>query len=189
MQIWLYDCRLRGDMIPVLRFHTDEVRSIADRYEYPISETDLMGSKSAVQRRGYLTKSELEKVAYWKAPRSAGHAKKNVEDFVVEITRFAFATECERARVESLTLLDGVSWPTASVILHLFHSDPYPIIDFRAIWSVSLEAPARYSFGFWWSYVEFCRKAAQTACVDMRILDRALWQYSKENQPSLLKVE
>jgi hypothetical protein len=63
------------------------------------------------------------------------------EDYVAEITRFAFTTECERARVESLTLLDGVSWPTATVILHLFHSDPYPILDFRSLWSVSINKP------------------------------------------------
>lgn len=139
--------------------------------------------KSSVNCRGHLTRSELERVAYWKAPRSAGHASKNTEDYVREITGFAFAAKCERARVESLTLLDGVSWPTATVILHFFHSDPYPILDFRALWSVSLEVPNQYNFGFWWTYVEFCREAARTGGVDMRILDRALWQYSKEKQP------
>jgi hypothetical protein len=81
-----------------------------------------------------------------------------------------------------LTLLDGVSWSTASVILHLFHRDPYPIHDFRALWSVSLAVPAQYSFGVWWPYVEFCRNLAASASADMRTLDKALWQYSKENQ-------
>ncbi len=169
-------------MTPSLRFTSHEITSIAGRYEYPISETDLMELKSTVLRRGHLTKAELEKVADWKAPRSAGHARKNSENYVSEITRFAFGTGCERARVESLTLLDGVSWSTASVILHLFHRDPYPILDFRALWSVSLAVPAQYSFGFWWPYVEFCRNVAASASADMRTLDRALWQYSKENQ-------
>ncbi len=39
-------------------------------------------------------------------------------------------------------MLDGVSWLIASVILHFCHSDPYPIIDFRSLWSVSLEVPS-----------------------------------------------
>ena len=169
-------------MKPYLRFNKTEICEIADRYEYQISETELMALKSTVNRRGHLTKNEPEKVAYWKAPRSAGHARKNDEDYVTEITRFAFSTECERARVESLTLIDGVSWPTATVILHLFHNAPYPILVFRALWSISLEVPGRYSFNFWWIYVEFCREAARSAGVDMRTLDRALWQYSKENQ-------
>ena len=107
---------------------------------------------------------------------------KNTNDYVSDITRFAFGTDCERARIESLTLLDGIGWPTASAILHLLHPDPYPILDFRALWSVSIDVPSKYSFGFWWSYVEFCRDLAADAHVDMRTLDRALWQYSKENQ-------
>jgi len=160
-------------MTPVLRF---------EKYEYQINETDLMALKPAVNKRGYLTKDELAAIAYWKAPRSSGHAQKNSEDYVSEITGFAFKTNSERARIESLTILDGVSWPTASVILHLFHRDPYPILDYRALWSVSLEVPGQYTFGFWWPYVEFCRSLATSARVDMRTIDKALWQFSKENQ-------
>ncbi|MCK4872418.1 MAG: hypothetical protein KAS72_06810 [Phycisphaerales bacterium] len=170
-------------MPPSLRFKKSEIAAIAHRYAYAISETKLIARRLGVHKRGHLTKNDLRNVAHWKSPRSAYHARKNTEEYVAEVTRFAFATECERARITSLTLLDGVSWPTASVILHLFHSDPYPILDFRAVWSVSLEVPQPYSFGFWWPYVEFCRKVAKTARVDMRMLDRALWQYSKENQP------
>ena len=169
-------------MTPALRFEKYEITSIARRYQYPINETDLMALKPAVNKRGHLTKDELAAVAYWKAPRSSGHAQKNSEDYVSEITGFAFKTNSERARIESLTILDGVSWPSASVILHLFHRDPYPIIDYRALWSVSLEVPGQYTFGFWWPYVEFCRSLAAIARVDMRTLDRALWQFSKENQ-------
>jgi hypothetical protein len=32
------------------------------------------------------------------------------------------------------------------------------------------------------NYAEFCRKTAAECGVSMRMLDRALWQYSKENQ-------
>ena len=101
---------------------------------------------------------------------------------MTEITGFALATEDEGARIQSLTLLDGVSWPTPSVILHLFHRDPYPILDFRALWSLSLDVPVQYGFDFWLLYVRYCRDLAQRANVDMRTLNRALWQYSKENQ-------
>ena len=129
-----------------------------------------------------LTRDELAKLAYWKAPRSAGHIQRNTEDYVREITGFALSARSERARIEVLTNLDGVGWPTASVVLHFFHQDPYPIMDFRALWSVSLEVPTQYDFDFWWEYVRFCRDIAQSSALDMRTLDRALWQYSKENQ-------
>ena len=81
-----------------------------------------------------------------------------------------------------LTLLDGVRWPTASVVLHFFHKDRYPIVDFRAPWSMSMDVPNQYSFDFWWKYAGYCRVMADRAHLDMRQLDQALWQYSKENQ-------
>lgn len=72
----------------------------------------------------------------------------------------------------------------ASVLLHFFHTDPYPIIDYRALWSLSLEQTySYYTFGAWWRYVEACRRFSREAGVDMRTLDRALWQFSNENQP------
>jgi hypothetical protein len=168
--------------VPTLRFNLADIEGIAQRYPIPVREDDLMGLRAKILQRGCLTKGELQEVAYWKAPRSAGHAGKNSDGYVVEVTQCAFEAGCERTRIEVLTLLDGVSWPTASVILHLFHRAPYPILDFRALWSISLDVPPQYSFGFWWSYVEFCRKTAEETGVDMRTLDRALWQYSKENQ-------
>jgi len=81
-----------------------------------------------------------------------------------------------------MNFLDGVRWPTASVILHYFHREPYPIVDFRTLWSLSIDVPCDYSFVFWWDYVTYCRSLAQRLGLDVRQLDQALWQYSKENQ-------
>lgn len=167
-----------------LRFKERDISAIAARNQYLISEVELMEFRPSVLRRGYLLKKELEKLAYWKSPRSAGHIKGNDEDYVREISRVAFHTVSERARIEVLTVLEGVSWPTASVILHFFHKDPYPIMDFRALWSVSCNVPPQYKFDYWWMYVQFCRDLADRNAIDMRILDKALWQYSKENQKS-----
>ena len=61
----------------------------------------------------------------------------NAEGFVNAVTATALATPDERLRIEVLTLLDGVDWPTASVVLHFCHADPYPILDYRAIWSLA----------------------------------------------------
>ncbi len=104
-----------------------------------------------------MKKDELRLVSRWKATRSAGQMVRNTGDYVREITQYAFSATTERARIEILTLLDGVQWPTASVILLFFHRDPYPIIDFRALWTVSMEVPGQYNFEFWWQYVVFCR--------------------------------
>jgi hypothetical protein len=146
-------------------------------------EKDLMRLKSEVQRNGCLDKALLRRVAKWKAPRTAGHVDKNADDYVKQITAWSLSAKDERARIEVLRLLDGVDWPTASVILHFFHKDRYPILDFRALWSIKLKKPKQYDFSFWWGYTRFCREVAQRNNVKMRTLDRALWQFSKERQP------
>jgi len=169
-------------MKPKLRFRANRIQEIASRYDYSINEDKLTELRPKVQTRGYLLKKELQKIAHWKAPRSSGYVKTSSDDYVHEITGLSLKARNERIRIEILTLLDGVSWPTASVILHFSHSDPYPIIDFRALWSVSLEVPSQYGFKLWWCYTEFGRTIVQKNNVDMRTLDKALWQYSKENQ-------
>ena len=167
---------------PSLRFSPAEIPHWADRYDYPKSEADLIALAETVQSRGYLLKEELKAVAVWKAARSARHAAKNSTDFLKEVTRVALRTSDERLRIEVLTLLDGVQWPTASAILHIFHPDPYPILDFRALWSVGLDQPSVYRFRYWWTYVEYSRELSKLHSVGMRRLDQALWQYSKVNQ-------
>lgn len=167
-----------------LRFPLTDVARWAELYAYDRPETDLLAQRDLVQRSGRLSKPLLHQVARWKSPRRAGNVLDNADSFVEEISAFAFAAQDERARIESLTLLDGVSWPTASVVLHLFHRDPYPILDFRALWSLSADVPQQYGFPFWWAYVEECRSLRKKCSSDMRTLDRALWQYSKLHQPS-----
>ncbi len=125
---------------------------------------------------------ELVELARWKSPRSAGHVKKNSRSYIAAITKFAFATKEDRCKIEALTLLDGVGWPTASAILHFYDTNDYPILDYRALWSVGEDEQSQYKYAFWEKYTELCRRTAKRNNVDMRTLDRALWQYSKENQ-------
>ena len=154
----------------------------ANRYDYPLSETNLINQKPHIEKQGYLTKNILEELCMWKSPRSAGYMKRNSEEYINEITQISFQSKNERTKIQILTILDGVDWPTASVILHLFANDKYPILDFRALWSINIEN-YKYNFNFWWDYVLFTRELSEKHNIDMRTLDRALWQYSKNNQP------
>jgi hypothetical protein len=143
-----------------------------------------------LKRQGSLTRAQLKTLCEWKSKRRAGDVMNNSPEFVEEITRFALSAQVERSRIESLTLLDGVAYPTASAILHWFHPNPYPILDIRALWSLRLKAKPPYAFDFWQKYVQGWRellRRAQRECspakVTPRMLDKALWMYSKENQP------
>ena len=166
-----------------LRFPESDIQQWAERYNAGSTEASFIEIRDVVQEQGYLDQELLKRVAHWKSPRPARHVEKNDDDYVKEITSWSFSATNERARIRVLMLLDGVAWPTASAILHLFHKDPYPILDFRALWSIGLD-DYTYSSSFWSDYTHFCRDIARRNQIDMRTLDKALWQYSKENQPS-----
>jgi hypothetical protein len=168
------------------RFQLSEIPDIAARYSYR-HEPSVIALVPVVQQQGYLTKEQLLTLCRWKSQRSAGRVKNNSASFVREVTLFALSAADERARIESLTILDGVAYPTASCILHWFHLAPYPIVDFRAIWSLQIQQQPPYSFHFWQSYCRGWRELLSKACqvsgvVTPRLFDQALWQFSYENQ-------
>lgn len=166
-----------------LRFEIDKLHFWADRYEYPLEEYIADCVAPRIKSSGYLTKKDFLAICDWKTARTRKHVESNPEEFIQEVTKLAFSTPNERLRIEILTLLAGVSWPTASVILHFGHKEPYPILDFRALWSLGVVVePNDYNFDFWWQYTRYCRRVADENTVTVRTLDKALWQYSKENQ-------
>ena len=84
--------------------------------------------------------------------------------------------------MDLLRLLEGVEWPTASTILHFCDARPYPILDYRALWSLGFAKPPRYTMEFWLGYLAFTRELAARVGLPIRTVDKALWQYSKERQ-------
>jgi hypothetical protein len=166
-----------------LRFESQAIEFWATRF--PNSPGTLRIMNEIVPRtgkKGYLNKADFVEICEWNSARPRALYRSNTEDFIREITRVSFSTKHERVRVEILTLLSGVSLATASVILHFCAPDPYPILDTKSLWSLQAAAPRKFDFDFWWQYVQVTRKLAKQARVDMRTLDRALWQYAQENQ-------
>lgn len=163
-------------------FWKDEYLRKCSKKQWVLEEKIMNEFVPEVRRSGFLTKDQLHEISIWKAPRSSVNTLKNEEEFVREITKFSFKTPNMQAAIESLTVLNGVSWPTASVILHFFHAEPFPILDFRALWSVQENVPKQYSYFFWNNFTLYCRTLINDSKLSMRDLDRALWRYSKENQ-------
>jgi len=134
------------------------------------------------RRQGYLTRDQFLRIAGWKTVRSRPRCEKNDARFVKEVTRAALGSKNERFKIQALRLLEGVEWPTASVILHFCDRGRYPILDVRALWSAGLDATPSYAFPLWMEYTDFMRGISTKAGVSMRTLDKALWQYSKVKQ-------
>ena len=166
-----------------MRFPARDVSKWAAKYGY--GDAAPLSIAPTIQRRGYLTKPEFLSLTRWKTPRTQKRCASNSASFIRSVTETALAATDERLKIEVLTLLPGVSWPTASVILHYCARDKYPILDFRALWSLSCNVPdGGYDFDIWWAYCEFTRELSTRLNVSMRELDKALWQYSKEKQPA-----
>jgi len=145
--------------------------------------------KRKLESSNYITRNQFNEIGLWKSkrPKREYCSPENTEDFVKEVTGIAFDSKNERLKIEILQLLQGCSYPLASVILHFKYPDLYPILDFRALWSLGIERPKNYDFKFWWDYTSKIRQIAKENNVSVRELDKALWYYSKENQKSSFK--
>lgn len=164
-----------------LQFPVGDIRALAARYHFdPDDEVAAVGASAC--ERGYYRKPELVRICAWKTVRSRRRVAKNTAGFVEGITRVAFATEDESERMAALCALRGVNPPTASVLLHFAFPDRYPIIDWRALESLGQPRQPTYTIEYWLAYLDACRRLAKQAGVTMRVLDKALWQYSREQQ-------
>jgi hypothetical protein len=171
-----------------LRFDPKEIHALAALYVAELPQTDPKKTEERAIRigehaheEGSLDREGFLAVCYWKTPRSKPRCERNSADVVVEATRIALSTSAEELRVGVLQCLDGVGLSTASAILHLCHRDRYPLLDFRALWSWGFDVEPSHTHELWMDYVHQCRRLAQEQGVDMRTLDRALWQYAKNH--------
>lgn len=166
-----------------LRFPESQIPEWAARYDYPNEPALIAGPVTAAKLRRYLLFEEFLQIADWKSKRPTKRYRQNEPILVQEITGIALAERTSpKLAIEVLTILSGVSWPLASVILHFCHAHPHPILDFRALWSLSCPVPSAYTYPLWADYVQFTRSLSARTGHDMRTLDRALWQYSKVKQ-------
>jgi hypothetical protein len=158
---------------------------------YSYDEETEATLKSAIQNRFCRGKRDLTKelflgIAAWKTPRQKRKYETNTAALISEVTAISFQEgRNEKVRIQVLLALEGVGYPVASTILHFAFPDQYPILDFRAVWSLGMEKPSAYTFEFWWEFVEKMRRESSKLGLTIRDLDKALWAYSKENQPQM----
>jgi len=170
-----------------LQFPAKHIKYWADRYVDKQNHKDREEEKRIIKEIGprirhkkFIDKEDFQAICNWKTKWATRYYNYNQPDFIRAITKTAFSTNDERLRIEVLTLLKGVGWPVASALLHFMLPNKYPILDFRALESLGQDVPKKYDFEFWDKYVKYCRKHAKENGVTLRVLDRALWQFSKE---------
>ena len=162
-----------------LQFRAEEIGALAARFGSP-DEGRFLAIGAAVRDRGHYTRAEFIEVCAWKTPRSRPRVMANGEAAIAEATGRALAAGDESTRFAALLELQGVGAPTASTLLYCVFPDDYPILDVRALESLGVTARSTYPMSFWLAYLEACRALALASGVSIRTLDKALWQYSKE---------
>lgn len=166
-----------------LRFPEGEIPRWAARFPDTGDGDGVCGRiRVLVLTRGHLTRPEFLEICAWKSVRTKPHCRKNDARKIETLSRAAFATADEVLKIDLLRLLEGVEWPTASSILHFCDARPYPILDYRALWSLGYNKPPLYTTEFWLAYVNYTRRLSERVGLSIRAVDKALWQYSKERQ-------
>jgi len=131
--------------------------------------------------RGFYEPDEFVAIARWETPRSKKLIAANPESDVREVTRMAFAAS-EQLQHRLLTVLSGVHVRTATALLTVAFPEHHTVLDIR-----STEALLRLKewdgHGGYPAYLVVCRAIAKRLKVDLRTLDRALWQWSKVGYP------
>jgi hypothetical protein len=167
-----------------LQFPLEEVAVYAGRATWEDNPVKLaMGH--AAGTRGYYTRDEFIAICLWKTRRVGRRLEQNTSEAVESATRTALSTGDERERMAALLALPGVSWGRASTLLHLARPDDFPILDRRAVHALGQPWPAGVSFRFWWHFVEAWRDLRIRSGLSGREFDRALWQWSSEQDVPL----
>ena len=164
----------------VLQLDPAEIPALAQRFGSDEDEPVLRAG-TAARARGHYTRAEFITVCAWKTPRSRPRVQANEARAVRVATARALSPAVpEEARMEALLSLQGVGVPTASTLLHFAFPDAYPILDRRAVHALGQPPRSTYAVAFWLDYLGACRTLAGQHGVSLRTLDKALWQWSKD---------
>jgi hypothetical protein len=167
-----------------LKFAPSEIDSLAERYGYAQDDDALLAGERIAS--GDYGMDNLKVIVNWKSRRRAALIDNNRDDHVAVALQFASASSTPEAMaVAVLTALHGVGIPMASAILTAINPERYTILDFRALQSLGIENWPD-TIGFYVRYLDACRELAAVHGKSLRTLDRALWQWSKEQEQYLL---
>ena len=164
-----------------MQFPPSELLTLAERYGYGQDDDALNAGKNIANDDHSV--ANLKIIVEWKSARIAGLIEKNSATDVAKSLRFATNKgTSERSAMDTLCRLKGVGIPVASAILTMVYPEKYTIIDFRALEALGIKrGDSEETLYYYVEYLETCRRIANDCKVDLRTLDRALWQWSKEH--------
>lgn len=156
----------------------EEILALACKYPVEDDAEELCAGKRL--RAGIDIRDNLLIVYNWKLQafkrfNLARHLADNCDDELRDVIGLAVNAKTARAAIAVLVGLAGVGIPVASAILTMMFPARFTVIDKRALKSLGILK----NDGTVWFYLEYlkeCLKLAKRYDVELRTLDRALWQ-------------
>jgi len=165
-----------------LQFDRSLIRELSSRYSYALDEAPFEAGRAIAS--GDAAEVHLWTIVRWKSPRSITKVRRNSAAEVAKALTAGGQGQTDGAAVRALVALYGVGVPIASAILTVIDPSRYTIIDVRALEALGVHATYP-NVDFYLRYVACCRELAAESGVDLRTLDRAMWQWSKEQAGSI----
>jgi len=155
------------------------VTDYSDRYDYS-GDVRMSEIGEGAQARGYFTREECLEMVNWKSRgRQRRNAQRNSAEAIPTATEVLVGSDDDRDWLRAMRGLHGVQIPTASVFRHFTRRD-CPILDRRALQALGVDNPPRhYPLAFWDAFATTCASLQEQGGVSFRILDRAMWAWSK----------
>lgn len=165
-----------------LQFPISEIRQWASRY--PEEDDDDIVAAGGRIRLGEFSRDNLEKIVMWKSARRVKLIQVNTDSEIQEALSVAVKAGEPRVAIGVLMGLCGVGLPMASAILTAVKPDDYTVIDFRTLEALGVPDLSPDRNFYLLKYLPECKRLAREACTSLRIIDRALWSWSKHNKYS-----
>jgi hypothetical protein len=147
---------------------------------YPSDEDKDALTAGAAIATGDFSRRNLERIFRWKTrDRGKSRLSRNSDEEIRDCLRLAVNAATPRAAIAVLTGLYGVDTPVASAIMTAVRPQAFTILDFRALDALGCQTDNR-SIPFYLVYLEYCNNQANRWGMTLRQLDRALWQWSRE---------
>jgi hypothetical protein len=162
----------------------DEAIQLVRKYSF--SEGDQPLASGTAIRNGDFRRVHLAAIFEWKTGgRGRSRLRLNSDLEIRDALRSATSAEAPRAALAVLTGLSGVQVPVASAIMTMIEPTIFTIIDFRALEALGNLTKDR-STGFYLIYLRYCLKLAKEWDMSIRQLDRSLWYWSREREPTVV---
>jgi hypothetical protein len=155
---------------------------LAKRYSY-VEDTGALEAGRRISR-GDHTWVNIEVIFRWNTVgRGISRLSRNSDLEIADSLRLAVVAQANRLAVSVLTGLNSVNVPVASATLTVIDQQRYTTIDFCALEALGVGRVV-VNINFYLEYLGFCRHVAKGNKINLRNLDRALWQWSKEESLS-----